>query len=239
MKIFFLTTLITIFSLFAVNFIHAQERIESQNFRIIFPNFNSGAGIPSSSNYSLNTTLGQTGPGEFQSSGYRVKAGFQYINSIIPFSFSVSDFTIDFGSLTPSTHTTQTTTLTVSAGGAGGYQIKASQDNPLESDASNQIPDTNCDVSCSETTAGLWTSSSRYGFGFNIDGDDVPGDFTNTNYFRQFADISGAESPQTIMSSNNVGRERQATLTFKINISPTQQAGRYKNIIKLSAVPGY
>lgn len=37
--------------------ISAQERIESPNYRIIFPNFNSGAGIPSSDNYDLNTTI--------------------------------------------------------------------------------------------------------------------------------------------------------------------------------------
>lgn len=219
---------------------NAQERVESANYRIIFPNFNSGAGIPTSSNYELNTTLGQTAAGQFSSSGYRVKSGFQYINSIIPFSFSVSDIQKNFGTLTPDTPSTSTSTIVVSAGGAGGYSIKASENNPLQTAGGLEtIIDTLCDTTCSETTAGSWTSTTKYGFGFNMNGDDVPTDFTNTNYFRQFADRSNAESPATIMTSNNVGRERTATITYKVNISDVQPSGTYQNIITFTAIPSY
>src|SRR3989339_1104306 len=81
---------------FVLSTVHGQERIESPNYRIIFPNLNSGAGIPTSSNYRLDSSLGQNAAGEFSSSGYRVKSGFQYIHSIIPFSFSISDIQKDF-----------------------------------------------------------------------------------------------------------------------------------------------
>ncbi len=220
--------------------VSAQERVESANYRIIFPNFNSGAGIPTSANYELNTTLGQTAAGQFSSSGYRVKSGFQYISSIIPFSFSVSDIQKNFGTLTPESPSTTTSTLTVSAGGAGGYSIKASENNPLQTVGGTEtIIDTLCDTTCSETTAGSWTSTTKYGFGFNMNGDDVPTDFTNTNYFRQFADRSNAESPATIMTSNNVGRERIATITYKINIADIQPSGTYQNIITFTAIPSY
>ena len=146
--------MLTTFYILFATVASAQERIESPNYRIIFPNFNSGAGIPTSTNYNLNTTIGQNAPGLYSSAGYRVKAGFQYINSIIPFSFSVSDIQKNFGTLTPQTPSTTTSTLIVSAGGAGGYLVKASENHPLQtSNASDSIIDTLCDTTCSESTA--------------------------------------------------------------------------------------
>lgn len=219
---------------------NAQERVESENYRIIFPNFNSGAGIPTSDGYRLNTTLGQTAPGLYSSTGYRVKAGFQYINSIIPFSFSISDLEINFGTLTPNSPTTDSSTITVSAGGAGGYKILASENGQLSTlDGSNSIIDTLCDTTCDEDTAGSWTSTTKYGFGFNMSGDDIPSDFINANYFRQFSDRSLSEAPSIIMSSNNVGRSRTATITYKVNVSNLQPAGTYQNVIMFTAVPSY
>jgi hypothetical protein len=232
--------LLAILSYFGIDTVLAQERIESANYRIVFPNFNSGAGIPTSDNYSVNSTIGQTAAGQFASSGYRVKSGFQYISSIIPFSFSISDIQKNFGTLAPDSPSTSTSTIVVSAGGAGGYSVKASENNPLQTAGGLEtIVDTLCDTTCSETTAGSWTSSIKYGFGFNMSGDDVPTDFTNSNYFRQFSDRSNAESPATIMTSNNVGRERTAVITYKINISNIQPSGTYKNIITFTAVPSY
>ena len=248
MKTFFSFFLFNIFSLlliyffltFSVTFISAQETIESDNYRIQFPNFNSGAGIPSSSNFKLDSTLGQNAPGLYSSAGYLVRAGFQYIHSIIPFSFSVSDIQINFGTLTPETPSTDSSTLTVSAGGAGGYSVKASENNPLKTtNGISSIADTLCDTSCSETTAAAWTSSTKYGFGFNMSGDDIPVDFTNSTYYRQFSDISSLENPAVIMSSVNVGRTRTATITYKINVSDVQPAGTYQNIIKFTAIPSY
>lgn len=219
----------------------AQAVINSPNYRIQFPNLNSGAGIPSSTNYKMDTTIGQTAPGLYSSTGYRVKAGFQYIHSIIPFSFSISKFLIDFGTLTPQTPVTDTSVLTVSAGGAGGYQVTARENHPLRvSGATETIPDTLCDSgSCSETTAGVWTSASTYGFGYNMAGDDIPAAFINNTYFKQFADASLGESSQVIMSSANVGKSRQATITYKVNISQIQPAGSYQNIITFVATPTY
>ena len=146
----------------------------------------------------------------------------------------------NFGTLTPNTPSTSTSTLTVSAGGAGGYSVKASENNPLmTADSADIIIDTLCDATCSETTAGVWTSASKYGFGFNMTGDDIDSDFTDSTYFRQFADRSNAESAQTIMTSANVGRSRTATITYKLNISTLQPAGTYRNVIMYTAIPSY
>lgn len=231
-----------LFALFAslVGTVHAQAEIISPNYIIQMPNLNSGAGIPTSSHYGVSSTIGQTAAGLFTSAGYRTKSGFQYIYSIIPFSFTISSTSINLGNLIAQTPTTASQNLTVSSGGAGGYQVKASENHPLKSTSSaTTIPDTNCDSSCSETTAGVWSSTSKYGFGFNMSGNDIPADFTGLTYFRQFADRSTSESPQIVMSSIYVGRSRQSTVTYKVNIQGTQPAGTYNNTIMYTAIPSY
>jgi hypothetical protein len=220
--------------------VHAQGVITSPNYVIQMPNLNSGAGLPFSTNYNVSATIGQTSAGLYSSNGYRVKSGFQYIYSIIPFSFSISALSINLGHLTAQTPVTATETLTVSSGGAGGYQVKASENHPLKVGSSASIiPDTNCNSSCSETTAGVWTLSTRYGFGFDMSGSDIPADFTDTTYYRQFADRSLSEAPQVVMSSIYVGRGRQSTVTYKVNVSGAQQGGIYNNTIMYTAIPSY
>lgn len=218
----------------------AQAVIKSTNYEIQMPNFNSGAGIPTSTNYKLDSTIGQTAAGPFSSTGYRVLSGFQYIHSIIPFSFTISSIAIPFGTLQPDTPQTIAQTLTVSAGGAGGYQVTAKENNPLKIlGSSPTIDDTLCNTTCSEITAGVWNQTNKYGFGFNMAGDDIPADFTDSTYFRQFADVSSAETAKVVMSSSRVYRSRTATVTYKVNISSLQEAGQYQNIIYYTAIPSY
>ncbi len=236
---FLIVFVFTFFSL-AITGAVAQGVIESPNYRIQFPNLNSGAGIPSSTNFALDSTLGQTGPGQFSSAGYLVKSGFQYIHSIIPFSFAISKIAIPFGTLTPQTPATDTSTLTVSSGGAKGYQVTARENHPLQNNASDTIPDTLCDAgTCSQTAAAVWSQNTTYGFGYNMSGNDIPAAFTDATYFKQFADASSAESAQIVMSSANVGRARQSTIKYKVNVSTVQPAGTYKNIITFTATPSY
>jgi len=219
----------------------AQAVINSPNYRIQFPNLNSGAGIPSSTNYKLDTTVGQSVAGPFSSTGYRVKAGFQYIHSIIPFSFSISKFLIAFGTLTPQVPDTDTSTLTVSAGGAGGYQVTTRENHPLQlGTTTTYIPDTLCDSGpCSQTTAQIWTQATSYGFGYNMTGNDIPAAFVDSTYFKQFADTSLSETAQVVMSNVNVGASRTATITYKVNVSGIQPAGSYQNIVTFVATPTF
>lgn len=218
-------------------------KMESPRFQIDNANVNSAAGDKSSSNYKLSDTIGQTAAGQFSSSGYIVKAGFQYINSIIPFEFSISDINVSLGTLVPSTPSTATTVLSVSFGSAGQYQVTAIEEGPLSTlTGSNSIPDTTCDggaETCNESTAKTWSSSSAYGFGYNMTGSDIASDFLSASHFRPFPDRSAAESPAVIMTSPNVGRDRQATVTFKANVSPIQPAGSYQTIVNFVATPGF
>ena len=219
---------------------HAQASVESENYRIQMPNFNSGAGIPSSSGYRLDTTVGQTAAGLYTSTGYLVRSGFQYIHSIIPFSFSISDFLISFGTLIPDTPSTLTSTLTVSSGGAGGYSVTAVENDSLKTTTGTAIPDTTCDAgTCTETSATVWNLDTTYGFGYNMTGDDIPADFIDSTYYRHFANSTVSELPQVVMGNVNVGRDRTATITFKANVSGTQAAGNYQNNILFTAIPSF
>ncbi len=227
----FLTT-----GVFAVN-------MRSNLYRIQFGNVNIGAQPQSSDSYDLSITLGQTAAGKFQSSGYVIKAGFQYIHSIIPFRFSISNTLLDFGSLTPNTPKTVQTTLTVYFGGAGDYKVTVAELGPLRTlDNTSTIPDTSCDGgtnTCTESSAKPWTSSLAYGFGYNMSGDDIPNDFIDSTYYRPFPDKLSGESPEIIMTSQNVGKNRQATMTLKVNVSPVQPAGNYQTILHFVATPSY
>ncbi|MBI4004571.1 hypothetical protein HY358_00375 [Candidatus Roizmanbacteria bacterium] len=217
--------------------------LESPQYRLEWGNVNVGGNEESSKGYKLSTTLGQLAAGNFSSNGYVVKAGFQYLHSIIPFRFSVSNTTINLGSLTPNVSATATTTLTVYFGAAGNYQVTASEMGPLQTlTGNNTIPDTKCDGgnnTCSETIAKIWTSSSAYGFGYNMTGQDTPSDFSSNNSYRPFADLKAGKQPVIVMSNTNVGKNRQSTMMFKANVSPIQVPGSYQTIINLVATPSF
>lgn len=239
MKLLFL--LITFYLLPVTATAWAVESMESGSYKIRWPNLNMTSGSKSSANYKILDTVGQTAPGEYDSAGYKVKAGFPYIKTIIPFSFTISDLSMDFGALTPGSFATQTNSLTVSSGGAGGYSVIALENSPLSAQAgSATIPDTTCNSgACSETSAGVWNDTAKYGFGYNMSGNDIPAAFVDSTYFKQFADASLSETGQVVMSSNNVGQSRTATVTYKVNIAATQTAGDYENAITFIATPTY
>ncbi len=174
------------------------------------------------------------------SNGYKIESSSSEIKTIIPFSFTISDLSIDFGLLIPGSFSRQINTLNVSSGGSG-YSVTAFEDRPLTLQSGTAIiPDTNCDSgACSETTAEAWTDTTKYGFGYNMSGDDVPTAFANLNYFKQFADYSQSEASQIVMSANGTGDNRTATVTYQLNIPSTQTAGDYENSIVFIAAPTY
>lgn len=231
------------FLFFAVpEFVHALN-MDSTRYHIQFAETNIGSKDQQSSNYHLNQTLGELAAQQFNSSGYIVKAGFEYIHSIIPFRFSVSNIGINLGSLTAGVPATASTVLTVSFGGAGQYQVTAEEVGKLRTfDDLNTIPDTQCNGganTCTTSVSKVWTSSSAYGFGYNMSGQDYPADFTDGTYYRPFPDRNLSDPPVVVMSNANVGRGRQATVTFKANVSGTQGQGTYQTVINFIATPTF
>ena len=231
--------------------------MDSSTYHIQGGNVNIGSGTASAS-ANLAMTLGQLAAGSFASSGYVVKAGFQYIHSIVPFSFSISNTNIDFGELVSEVAKTDTANLRVSFGGAGNYQVTAIEEGPLKTYNNVPLDDTSCDASdCDETTAGVWDLSTTHGFGYNMTGQDVPTTFTtcyNINAklcYRRFPDRTitpTPESPMIVMSSNDVTVDlaskpkniyHQSTITFKVNPKPDQAAGTYQTVVNFVATPSY
>ena len=198
--------------------------------------------MSTSTSYNVNQTLGQPIQGQFGETGFVVKAGFQYIHPLIPFSFRISNLLINFGSLVPGTPSLQTNTLTVTTGSAFGYKVNVIEDHALRLDTgSTTIPNTTCDLAspCTITTASLWTDNTRYGFGYNIQGTDVDtAIFVNSNYYRPFP-MEGVDQPVTVMSDTGIATNSAATVTYKVNISGSQAAGTYQNSLQYLAIPSF
>lgn len=238
-KLFFI---ILTFSFFIVNVTPVvAQTMSNANFILRFGNFNTAAGKTSTGGFTLNLTVGQTAPGLYTGTNFKVRSGFQYIMSIIPFSFSISQTNIDFGTVSPTVAVLRSNTLTVSNGSAFGYQVTASENHPLLTPSSGQaIPDTTCDSgTCTPTTAAAWTLPGTYGFGYrcdNLSAADCDSQFSTSTFYKPFA---ASPSAVTLMSSTNVGRGRKGQITYKLNIASTQAAGLYTNIINFIATPSF
>jgi len=217
----------------------------SEHYTIQWGNMNIGSGNLQGEEdpYGLGVTMGELAPGYFSKNGYIVRSGFQYIHSIIPFSFTITDLELELGNLYPETPSTAFTDLKVSAGGANGYQVLVYQDHDLRSffyPSVEDIPKTVCDNSdCDKDTAGIWNQTTTHGFGINMSGDDVPVGFVGDTYYRALADKEEGEGPVELMSSEDVTSLSEARATFKVNVSSLQAAGDYENSIMFIAVPGY
>src|SRR3989339_172597 len=217
----------------------SAETMLSPSYRIRFGNFNMTSGTKSSTSYSLTDTVGQTAAGLFDSNGYVVKAGFQYIYTLYDFAFAISDLSIDFGTLTPSSFSSGSNTLTVSAPGQG-YSVTAFETQRLRSSSGDFVPDATCNSgTCTDSSAGIWDSTSAYGFGYNMVGHDIPGDFQDASYFRPFPDFSLGDSPAIVMSSSAAGENRSANVTYQVNVEGSQAAGNYTTSIVFIATPVY
>ncbi|MFH0979763.1 MAG: hypothetical protein V1803_02365 [Candidatus Roizmanbacteria bacterium] len=244
MKTFYFLLVFLTFNLLLLTF-HEVSAVdmESPRFRIESANTSSAAGNKSSTNYKLSDTIGQLAAGEFSSNGYVVKAGFQYLRSVVAFRFSISNTNIALGTLVPNTPSTATTNLMVYLGGVDQYQVTALEEGPLKTMSGKAIPDTGCNgdtETCTESVAKTWNSNTAYGFGYNMSGNDVPADFTSTTQYRPFPDRTTTEASAVVMSSSvGVGKNRQATMTFKANISPIQETGSYQTIINFVATPSF
>jgi len=235
--------LLYIFTTIPVSTIKADD-LKSPTFEIQMSTINITGGNKSnlSGTINLSDTVGQTFQGRFDGTGYVIQAGFQYIYTLIPFSFKISNLDIDFGSVVPGIPTTRSNILTVTTGSAFGYSVKAIEDHPLRlSDGTTTIPDTSCDLAtpCLQTDANTWSDNLRYGFGYNMSGTDIDtGDFVNSNYYRPFP-VQNIDQPAIVMSKSGAATSSAATVTYKLNIDSSQAAGEYQNSIQFIAIPSF
>lgn len=243
-KINFKPLIITITTLISLSLASSQlfaDNLSSPTFEIKMGTINITGGSKSSASYNLSDTVGQTAQGEFNSAGFTIKAGFQYVRDPFPFAFTISNIELDYGSLVPGTPSTLTNTLYITNGSAYGYTVKVIEDHPLKHSVSvDTIPDTTCDIAspCTITDATPWTVNTRYGFGYNVAGADADTDFVDSTYFRPFP-IQGTDQPSLVMSKASPVASSSATVTYKINVSGNQAAGTYQNGIQYIAIPAF
>ena len=218
------------------------DNLFSPSFEIDMGTINITGGNKTSATYRLSDTVGQTAQGQFNSSGYIIKAGFQYVRELTPFTFTISNLDLNYGSLVPGTPSLLTNILTVTTGSAYGYTVKVLEDHPLRiSNGSTTIADTSCNLAsaCTQTDATVWDDNTRYGFGYNIQGTDVDtADFVDNTYFRPFP-IQDIDSPATVMSRSGIATASAATVAYKINIAGSQATGTYQNNIQYIAIPSF
>lgn len=227
----------------AFNIAFAQTMSNTQ-FKIKWGNLNMAAGDVSNFQYKLNESVGQTAPGLYTGTNYKVRAGFEYFKQgNLPFSFSLSTNTVDFGVITPTNPLTRTVILTISSGSSKGFTVSSSENHPLASQ-NGTIPDVSCDNGdCNTTKASLWSSSLTYGFGYRCDPTSSSGqanvcsaDFSNPDFYKPFA---ASPSAQNILSSTTGGSGRKSQVTYKVNVSGSQPQGVYTNIVTYIASPGF
>ncbi len=219
--------------------------MSNENYILEMGTFNAAGGKASGEAGKMGITVGQTAPGLYGGSQYKVKVGFQYLKSTALFTFSVSPILIDFGLITPTNPVKRTGTLTVSSKSSHGYAVYAYENHPLLDPLTGSlIPNTTCDNGlCTESVADVWQDSSvlTYGFGYrcdNLSGKDCALGFS-TNKYKQFADIRAIKEPQIVMKGKTSANKTQAQITYKVNVSTAQPAGLYTNTLTYIAIPTY
>jgi hypothetical protein len=241
---FIIILLVPLFLILLIKSSDAQTVMQNGQYMIQLGNLNAGGGKPTGGGNKVGFTLGQTGPGLYSGTNYKVKAGFQYIYSIIPFSFSIDQTQVDFGTVSPTNPVTRTNILTVSNQTAGGYTVQAYENHPLLQPAIGvSIPNTTCDNgTCNYATSASWTSTLAYGFGYRCDAlqttNYCSSDFSNPTYYKAFPDNSQYQPAQVIFSDSSK-KNQQAQVTYKINVSSTQTAGTYTNVVTYIATPTF
>lgn len=158
------------------------------------------------------------------------------------FSFSISQLGIDFGALSATNPVVRTSDIVFSTPFYGA-QVVAYENHPLMDTQKAIIPDTTCDTgTCSQSIPANWENNLTYGFGFQCESTDSEAcgkDFSASNSFKQFADLSAKESLRTIALNQRDNRMTSAKITYKVNISGTQPVGGYSNIVTYIAIPNF
>lgn len=179
---------------------------------------------------------------QFDTLGYSSKTGLSYLKSSRPFTFSLSNTKIEFGTLKPAQPVVQSTQIVIENGPTRGYQFLLAELDSLSSKNGTKIPDTTCEGDKNQCTILLskpWNSNTNYGYGFGLIGKNIPNDFKNISYFRPFINISKDHKPITILSSNQHNITNQLIINFKLNLPALSDKGPYQNEIVMYAIPGY
>lgn len=224
------------------------QTMSNKDYKIKMQGFNSISGTTNNADYNIRSTAGELSPIVSEGVNFKVRTGTENIASSLPFSVSLSSEIIDFGSLTPTNPIVRTLDLNIYSLSAYGYSILAYENHPLQSENAN-IPDTTCDNGeCSHESAKEWINTLTYGFGYrcdNVIGVDCDSSFSNAegtpsgpNFYKHFADGSNRQAEQSVMSGIG-SKNKQARMSYRVNIAGNQAEGIYSNIVTYIAVPSF
>lgn len=221
------------------------QTMTNKDYIIKIQDFNTISGTTANTDYKARPTAGDLSPQVSEGVNFRVRAGFENIAAATPFSVSLSSGTIDFGALSPTNPIVRTVDLSVYSLSTSGYSVITSENHPLqmspEASGAN-ISDTTCDNGeCSQEKAGIWINTLTYGFGYrcdNVTGLDCDSSFSKPNFYKHFADVSNAQSPQSVMAGIG-SKNKDVRLSYKVNTSGNLAQGIYSNIVTYVAVPNF
>jgi hypothetical protein len=142
--------------------------------------------------------------------------------------------------------------LTVSTNAASGYVVTTSESAPLSRDGLGVTTIADAPGNNNLMTNAVsdeWTTTTKNGFGFSLQNisaaipaflyTTATGNCTGTFCARQFANIAGAATPQTIFSSTTVANAESVYVCYRLNVGATQAAGNYENQIVYTATGSF
>jgi len=169
----------------------------------------------------------------------------------------ISSTAMPFATISPNTFYYGCQKLTVSTNATDGYTTTTKEIDQLElSDNTTEIPDGNCDGTCSETVSTTWTSTADADTGFGYCLDDATGDAAATAdatywaaaaqcddatpQFKLLPSLEETEAAAAVMQSAAGLTTADITrVGYRINVSSTQTAGSYTNVIIYVTTPQY
>jgi hypothetical protein len=105
----------------------------SSSYRLYGDELGAAGGRSTSASYIEQDTAGGIAVGDSSSTNYTLLAGFQALSEHPTFSFSVSDTTINLGTLSSSSVSTDVHTFTISTNAPLGFNVVATADGELRS----------------------------------------------------------------------------------------------------------
>lgn len=136
-----------------------------------------------------------------------------------PFSFQISDTIVTFDDLTTNHNAQGGTTLSVDSNGATGYQIIALASPLINSNG--------------EVIEPIGKDNDKYGWGYQLLGEDAAPDFSDKTYFRP-VDL---ENWMIFSKKGRALTDRKTELNFKINLEKNIAEVQYVSLIKIVAFP--
>jgi hypothetical protein len=152
-----------------------------------------------------------------------------------PIVFSLSNTTVDFGELKPSSHVENSVETSVTYSGKFGYQLSANVERPFQTFSGSVLSATTCAQvnPCTMELAKQW-ESKIYGVGYNNKGDDTSPDFVSEEFFRPLSD----KTKNVVLNFNDYTEDqRKSMIKFDIKTPSQQPEGSYFTIVNIIAIP--